>query len=155
MSNAFAGLIESLSVRVNVNLAIEDNVKVRADFDEFALLIEHLPGPDQVLLAAAIAEVPAGNRLELYRGVLKGQFIFGQTQGASLALDPAEKFICLQILQPLLVLTKDNFPDLVENFLNQAEFWRRRCQSLAETPEDSQEADQPSLSPTEANFLWI
>ena len=89
MSNAFAGLIEALSIRVNVNLAIEDGVKVQADFDDFALLIEHLPGPDQVLLAAAIADVPEGNRLELYRGLLKGQFLFGGTQGASLALDPA------------------------------------------------------------------
>jgi hypothetical protein len=155
MSSAFAGLIASLSARINVELAIEDDVKVRADFDDFALLMEYLPGSDQVLLAASIAEVAAGNRLELYRDILQGQFIFRQTQGASLALDPAEKFICLQILQPLLALTKDNFPDLVENFLNLAEFWRGRCLSWAETSEDGQEAGQPSPAHPGVEFLRI
>ena len=155
MSNAFAGLIEALSARVNVELAIEDGDKVQADFDDFALLIQHLPGADQVLLAVSVAEVPADRRLELYRDILTGQFLFERTQGASLALDPAEKFICLQILQPLLVLTKDNFPDLVENFLNQAEFWRGRCLSWAETSEDGLEAGQPSPAHPGVEFLRI
>jgi hypothetical protein len=144
MSNAFAGLIEALSVRVNVKLAIEDNVKVRADFDNFALLIEHLPESDQVLLAVAIAEAPEGGSLELYREILKGQFLFSLTQGASLSLDQAEKFICLQLLQPLISLTRDNFPDLVENFLNRADFWRQRCLTSAE-PEESPEAVSPGV----------
>ena len=153
MPDAFAGLIEALSARLNAPLAIEGVVKVQADFDDFALFIEYLPGSDQVLLAAAIAEVPERNRLELYRGLLMGQFLFGRTQGASLALDPAEEFISLQVLQPLSALTRDNFPDLVENFLNLADSWRQRCLSLAE-PEESFEDDQPPLpTPAGSDFL--
>ena len=151
MSNAFAGLIEALSARVNVELAIEDGDKVQADFDDFALLIQHLPGADQVLLAVSVAEVPADRRLELYRDILTGQFLFERTQGASLALDPAEEFICLQTLQPLLGLTRDNFPGLVENFLNLAEFWRRRCLTVAEPPEEAL-ADGPP-APAGPDFL--
>ena len=156
MSNAFAGLIEALSIHVNVKLAIENDVKVQADFDDFALLIEYLPGPDQVLLAAAIADIPEGNRLALYRDILKGQFIFKETLGASLALDPAEQFICLQTLQPLPALTRDTFPGLVENFLNVAELWRKRCLPPTE-PESSPEAGlpSPSSSPEAPGFLRV
>jgi len=153
MSNAFAGLIKALSARVNVELAIEDSVRVKADFDNFALHIEHLAGGDQVLLAVSIAEVPAEGRQELYRELLQGQFLFGRTHGASLALDPAEEFICLQILQPILELTQDNFPDLVETFLNLAEFWRQRCLTVSESPAGRLADDQPSPAPADPGFL--
>ena len=114
-----------------------DGTKVHVDFDDFALLIEYFPQAGQVLLASAVAEVPERGRAGLYKTLLQGHFLFGRTGGASLALDPAGKFICLQIAQSIAALTPDNFPDLVENFLNQAGEWRRRClEAGREEPDD-------------------
>ena len=147
MGSAFAGLIEALSLKVNTSLEIEDGVKVRVNFDDFALLITYLPGSERVLMAVAVADVPEGGvRLELYRELLRGNFLFGRTYGAALALDPAERFICLQAAQPLLTLTRDNFPDLVENFLSLAGEWRGRCLELSRSAAEEEPAAEQAVA---------
>ena len=132
MENAFAGLIQSLSAQLQVELEIKDNIKAHVNFDDIALLIEHLPEAEQVLLAAPVADVPANGREYLYRALLQGQYIFAGTLGATLALDKEESFVCLQIAPSLRALTRENFPALVENFLNMVEHWRRRCLEIAQ-----------------------
>jgi hypothetical protein len=145
MDNSLTGLIAALSARIGRSLEVMDGTKVHVDFDDFALLIEYFPQAGQLLLASAVAEVPKRGRAGLYKTLLQGHFLFGRTGGAALALDPAEKFICLQITLPITSLTSDSFPGLVENFLNQAGEWRQRCleagreemEDLAETATES------------------
>ena len=142
MDNSLAGLIAALSARIGQQLEVVDGTKVHADFDDFALLIEYFPQAGQLLLAAAVAEVPERGRAGLYKNLLQGHFLFSRTGGAVLALDPAEQFICLQITQPINPLTPDSFPTLVENFLNQAGQWRRRC--LEAGREELEDAAEPA-----------
>jgi hypothetical protein len=137
MSNIFAGLIGALSATIGHTLEIAKETTVHADFDDFALLIEFFPASGQVLLAVPVADVPpasetGGGRESLYRELLQGHYLFAGTHGAALALDPEGRFVCLQLLQHINALTRDNFPVLVENFLNQAEEWRRRCLAAGE-----------------------
>ena len=135
MENAFSGLIQSLSVQLQVELEIRDNSKVHVNFDDIALLIEHLPEAEQLLLAAPVADVPARGREELYRALLQGQYVFAETMGATLALDHEERFVSLQMAPALRALTRENFPALVENFLNMVDYWRRRCLEITERTE--------------------
>jgi hypothetical protein len=145
MDNSLTGLITALSARIGQRLEVVDGTKVHADFDDFALLIEYFPQAGQVLLVSAVAEVPERGRTGLYKTLLQGHFLFGRTGGATLALDPAEKFICLQITQPITTLTPDSFPGLVENFLNQAGEWRQRClEAGREELEESKELAEPA-----------
>lgn len=132
MKTAFTGLVSALSAKVKYDLKILDGVRVHVNFDDFALLVEYLPEAEQVLLAASVAEVPPDGREALYRALLQGQFLFVGTKGASLALDPEESFISLQVIRDMSALTLDNFPLLVEGFLNEAEKWSVRCQELTQ-----------------------
>jgi hypothetical protein len=151
MENAFTALIQALSARVGTTLEITDDGTVHVDFDATPLLIKHLADAEQILLAAPVAEVPAAGREGLYRALLQGQYIFAGTRGATLALDAEERFVCLQMAPSLHALTLENFPVLVENFLNMADHWRARCQEATEGETGSGEA----ASAPEAGMLRI
>ncbi|MCL1889253.1 MAG: type III secretion system chaperone, partial [Desulfovibrionaceae bacterium] len=131
MENAFSSLIQTLSAQLRTQLAIREGGKVHVNFDDIALLIEHLPDAEQLLLIAPVADIPATGREDLYRELLQGQYVFAKTSGATLALDDNESFVCLQIAPSLRALTTENFSGLVENFLNMAEYWRGRCLTAA------------------------
>ena len=137
MDNAFAGLVRALSLKVRHELEITGGVKVYVDFDDFALRIEYLPEAEQLLLAAPIFDVPATGREALYRALLQGNFLFVGTHGTTLALDNKESFITLQLFRDMAALTQDNFPLLVEGFLNAAQEWRDRCLALGGKAEGS------------------
>lgn len=137
MENAFTGLINALSAVLDCKLSIEDGIKAHVDFDGFPLLMRYLPETEQLLLAAPIAETPAEGREALYPALLRAQFLFVETRGAALALDPEEGFVSLQLLKDMTALTQDNFPTLVEGFLNVAEEWSARCRAPAQTGESA------------------
>ena len=151
MENAFSGLIEALSGQLRTRLEFKAGNKVHVNFDDIPLLIEHLADAEQVLLVAPLADVPAEGREGFYRALLQGQYIFAETRGATLALDNDESFVCLQMAPSLRALTRENFPSLVENFLNMADYWRGRC--LAAAGEDAA-APAPEAAP-EAHMLRI
>jgi hypothetical protein len=155
MENAFTGLIQALSAQLQTPLEIRDNNKVHVNFDNIALLIEHLPDAEQLLLVAPIADVPPGDREAFYRSLLQGHYIFAGTRGATLALDANEHFVCLQMVPSRRALTKENFPTLVENFLNTVDHWRARCLATAER--ESRERGSPPAQPSapEAGMLRI
>jgi len=150
MDNAFAGLVKALSDHLGAKLEIADDVKVRVNFDDIALLIEHLADGEQVLLAAPVALVPAAGREDFYRRLLQGQHVFAETRGATLSLDAEASFVSLQMAPSLRALTKENFPGLVENFVALVEYWNKRCLEPAEVgerPETSMPA--PESAPGE------
>jgi hypothetical protein len=137
MNDVFKSLIESLSLKLDMEITLADEQRAEVDFDGFALLIESLPDAGQILLAASIAAVPEGEdeRLRLYRELLKGQFLFAGTQGATLAIDENETFVSLQIAPYTAALTRENFPVLVESFVDMAETWYGRCTAAGATEE--------------------
>ena len=154
MQNAFTGLIQALSAQLKSRLEIADGSKVHVNLDDNALLIEYLPNAEQLLLAVPVSDVPATGREKLYRELLQAQFIFAGTRGATLALDQEERFVCLQMAPSVHALTRENFPVLVENFLNMADHWRKRCQEIAD--EGAEESGTPAPEPTpEAGMLRI
>jgi hypothetical protein len=132
MNDVFKSLIEALSLKLDMEIALADELRAEVDFDGFALLIESRPEAEQILLAASIAAIPEDEdaRLRLYRDLLKGQFLFAETQGATLAIDENEGFVSLQIAPHAAALTRENFPVLVEGFVDMAETWYERCTAL-------------------------
>ena len=161
MENAFTGLIQALSATLQTKLEIRENSTVHVNFDNIALLIEHLPDAEQLLLIAPLADVPRAGREGFYRELLQAQYAFAKTSGATLALDGKESFVSLQIAPSLHALTTENFPALVENFLNMAEHWRARCLEAAERGGGTgvgtgSGAAAPASEPTlEANMIRI
>ena len=147
MANAFAGLIKGLSAHLRVQLEIEDESTVHVSFDGIPLILEHLLEAEQILLAAPIVDMPAEGGDALCRELLKGHYLFAGTRGATLALDADENFVCLQIAPSMRALTPENFPALVENFLNVAETWRERLQTGLPAEGAREKTAEPAAPP--------
>ncbi|MDR1947270.1 MAG: type III secretion system chaperone [Desulfovibrio sp.] len=126
----FQSLIRSLSETVGVPCEITDEEQISCNFDRFPVLIQYLPGAEQVLLAVPAAEVTAENREALYRELLHGQYMFQLTGGCTLSLDEEARFVCLQVAKDIRSLTPENFIVCMENFLHIAEYWQKRCEGF-------------------------
>lgn len=107
------------------------------DFDDLPVMFEYLEGNEQILIAVPVAQVPDENREVFYAGLLQGQFLFHGTGGATLALDPKEEFVNLQIVRDLQTLTPPDFIVLVEGFLQTADFWAKRCAETGAKPSEA------------------
>jgi hypothetical protein len=132
MQAHFTRLIRALASRLGQESpADEAETRFFFDFENCPLLIEHLAAPRQLLLAAPVAELPEGNRAALAMALLKGQHLFHKTAGATLSVDPNERFVGLAVAKELEILTPENFPGLVENFLQVADTWREFVEGFA------------------------
>ncbi|MDR1110994.1 MAG: type III secretion system chaperone [Deltaproteobacteria bacterium] len=155
MENAFTGLIQALSSQLRTPIEIKDNCKVHVNFDAVALLIEHLADAEQVLLVAPVADVPSTGLEAFYRDLLQGQYVFAETSGATLAIDKDERFVSLQMAPSLRALTIENFPTLVENFVNMVERWRMRCLEASERETKQNETDYALEHTSDSTMMRI
>jgi hypothetical protein len=142
MKQHFVNLIDVLSATVGTRIEIGSESRVFCDFDEFPVLIEFLESAEQILLAVSLGTPPERNREEFYRKLLQGQYLFHQTGGATLALDVEGRFVTLQAVKDIRVLTAQNFPVFMENFLRVAEYWHGQCQGEPQAVSGAGEQDE-------------
>lgn len=103
-----------------------DQLDITLRMGDFLLMFSYLADAQQVLVTTCIADLPEENREAMYLQLLKGQYFFKETRGATLSVDEESHFVTLQLVRHLTLLTPQNFPVLVENFLQTALVWRDR-----------------------------
>ena len=103
-----------------------DRLDTTVRIGDFLLMFSYLGDAQQVLVTTCVADLPEENRETLYLELLKGQYFFKETRGATLSVDEGSHFVTLQLVRHLTLLTPQNFPVLVENFLQTALYWRNR-----------------------------
>lgn len=103
-----------------------DKLDITLRIGDFLLMFSYLADAQQVLVTTCIADLPEENREAIYLQLLKGQYFFKETRGATLSVDEESHFVTLQLVRHLTLLTPQNFPVLVENFLQTALVWRER-----------------------------
>ena len=135
MQNHFERLVESLTADYGAAVSrSEDGLDLTVEAGAFLLMFSYLAEAEQMLVSTCVAELPAEGRERLYFRLLNGQYFFRETAGATLAVDPEERFVTLQLVRHLAGLTPENFPLLVEHFLQAALLWRNRIEADSETP---------------------
>lgn len=123
---------ETLARTLATTLGMED-VDIVDDSATFAMdgylvLMALLPQAEQVLLSTVVAELSAATPREaLYGTLLRGQHFFAHTQGATLSMDDAGRYIVLQRVDALRALDVTAYPVLVDRFMQIADIWRERC----------------------------
>jgi hypothetical protein len=130
MQNFFRALMLNMSETLNVPMEFDTETQASVNLGSFPLLIQYLPGAEQMLAAAPIAEVAVENREKFYQALLQGQYLFKYTGGGTLSLDPEGRFVCLQVCQDIRMLNEESCVALLENFLRIAEYWQRRCMNI-------------------------
>lgn len=140
MQNYFQELIENLSKELEAPLTSSQNhTEYVLEAGAFLLMFHYLSEAKQMLIATCVAELPVNGKEKLYFSLLNGQYFFKETAGATLAVDNDEKFITLQLVQPLSIIEPENFSLIVEHFLQAALLWRSRCADMQKAADSSEE----------------
>jgi hypothetical protein len=141
MQQHFDRLVQSVASSLGQEVQADaGETRILFDFEDFPMLVEYMPESEKVLLAVPIADLPPDGREALFLNLLQGNYLFHRTMGATLGVDVDSEFINLQIATDISVLTNENFPILMENFLSMAETWRNEVANLDAVPETAGEA---------------
>ncbi|MCZ0944080.1 MAG: type III secretion system chaperone [Gammaproteobacteria bacterium] len=102
-------------------MAFDDQQRCNLMFDDVPVSLELSGGEDSLYIYSVLGPEPAEGAKELYSELLKANYAFAQTGGATLALDPGGGGIVLMREEPLEILHLPQLEALIENFVNTAE----------------------------------
>lgn len=151
MSATFAHMVQELSGILKINhLTMDSQTQCTLNIDGFIVLIQYIAESEQILVACTLGAVPDsdshGTQETLYRLLLQGQFLFKETAGATLAVDPENTFVVLQLVRSMVELGRDSLYSVLETFLNVAVFWRTRLETETALPTDNSLSDAAVLT---------
>lgn len=106
-------------------MLLEEDGSAVLMLDEIVVNLELDEAADRLLMYASLGR-PAGGREALYKALLRGNFLWGATGGATLSLDPAEGDVMLQQAATASTLDGTALEGLLEGFANAAESWAGR-----------------------------
>ncbi len=130
MDTFFEQLVARLAQELGISPPAVEDGTVTLSLDSYVLLILRLDKPRQVLLSASIAQIAPGKSSEVCRAIAGGQYFFHQTQGATLAVDPDERFVVLQRIDSADAIDAECYVSIVEHFLRVADHWRVRIDAI-------------------------
>jgi hypothetical protein len=105
------------------------------------LHMEYFEDEDLLVIVAALEPVPKDKQLAVYTSLLKGNFMWQGTFGATLALHPESGAIAVQHKLVAAAIEPVNFQGLIDGFDGLCRHWRGQIASLLE---DSAAKEQPA-----------
>ena len=121
-------LLNSLGIAMGLQqLAFDEQGCARLMFDgKLAVNLEHEAGSAVLQMYSVVGELPPEDREVLYAMLLKANLFGGETQGATLAVDPLQHEIVLCRTVALEGLPAAAFAAQVEAFVSTTEHWQQR-----------------------------
>ena len=108
--------------------------------DGVVLNVDYFEAADVFSLYTTVAEIPAQNRLAAFESMLRANFGWEETGGATLALDSTGELALLTAEIPVDGLDLPVMLDRIETFSRLAWSWSKKINALAE----ESEAAEPS-----------
>lgn len=109
-----------------LRLGAEDNSCVLVFDGDLLLNIEFDEASERLVFSIYLDELPRDNAAPLLRELLGANLYWHRTRGATLCLEENTDGLLLVHASSVLELDNGAFETLVENLLDQAEYWRRR-----------------------------
>ena len=103
------------------DLAFDDEQRCNLMFDDVAVSLEVGAGDSSLYIYSVLGPEPALDAEQRFAELLKANYAFAQTGGATLALDPAGGGIVLMREEPLETLRLPRLESVIEDFVNVAE----------------------------------
>lgn len=147
----FSELIADFGARLNMEIESDADGIYTFDVEGMTFTIHDLASLDQVAFTGDLGQPPPENPTGLYRLVLEGQYLFQETQGATISINPETgNFTFCRSLE-LNATNADTFFATAEQFINVLEAWQKIIQNYrAADPAPAVEASEPF---PQSNFL--
>ena len=137
-------LLEALSETIEVELAFDEDGMASFSADGMSVTLRNLPEAGGIVIEGDLGLPPPENLTGLYKTVLESQYLFRDTVGATISIDPSTgRFTLCRVLMTQL-LDKTSFIEAVGRFLSTQEVWTKFVQNYRE--------EAPAPAPTETIF---
>lgn len=113
------------------DLAPDDEGYCCLSFDELTTHLQYDAEADEVLLFIRLGEIDDDEPTMLYEAMLAANLFWQGTGGATLALQPEDGMVYLNISRPMRVLDVRGFEKLLERFIEAAEHWQEQIEAGA------------------------
>ncbi len=125
------------------DLSFDENGYCCLILDDFVINLEVADNGDIIYFYSNVGETPSDNREAFYEMLLQANFLFCQTNGATLGISREANFVLLSYQVNTSGLDLSRFTRIVENFANTVEMWSNKLSEFSsETvvpPGDSEE----------------
>lgn len=128
----------------NCALEFDGNITVTFEYHE---------PTSQMLLTAVLGTPPAEGAEPLLRELMAGNLSEFLQLGVALGLDEASQCIVLMQGRPVQELDDPTFEKMVERFIDRAEFWQQRIESLGTSASPQPQAQVNKLVPDGAHIF--
>lgn len=144
----FPELITDFASRLGMTLESTPDGVYTFDVEGMAFAIHDLSTVDAVAFTGDLGQPPPENPEGLYRLALEAQYLFQNTQGATLSINPENGNFTLCRTLGLTALDVESFFVAAEQFVNTLEVWGKIVQNYrAIVAQPSNAEDEATLNP--------
>ena len=117
-------LVRHFGEKLGIDLAFEEG-SCAFEADGSLIAIHDLPEIDTIVISGDLGEPPPERLENLYKTLLEANYLFRETSGSTISLDPETGRFSLCRVVLCQVTDDDSFFDAVERFVNGVESWSR------------------------------
>ena len=150
----FADLISEFADKYHLEgLEVTDNIAAGLEIDGRNMLIMHDQEHAQVLVIGELGPVPEQGRQKIAETLLKANYLFIGTGGATLCLNPSSDLYELQLPIKLKDLTVDEFSTLFEEMIENLHTWWVLLADVDENAENQSDSQSDDAEYGSSNSL--
>jgi hypothetical protein len=129
--DAFRDLLASFGASLGLpELAPDDEGYCALRFDDLEVHLQYEPEEDELLVFTRLGEIDDDEPAELYGRMLAANLFWQGTGGATLGVQPEDGMVFLSRKVAMRALDDAKFRQLLEQFVNTGDDWRREVESF-------------------------
>lgn len=128
----FHGLLRGLGTDLDLaEILAEDGLSCSFLFDgDLAVNIGYIADSDSLLIFSSLGAIETGREADIHAEMLKANYLFADTGGGSLGIEPDSGGAALSYRRALEGLDQDMFENLVAQFAEAGTAWMERIKEL-------------------------
>lgn len=125
-------LIKAFGQKIGLELELDESHSCTFEADNTQITLTYLPETEEIMLLGRLAVLPVEGREPLLLQLLRANYLFNSTHGATLSINPETDEIALCKMLPCMVVDDSSFYTLLEHFVNTAELYANIINTYAE-----------------------
>ena len=139
-------IIKKFGKKIGIDIAPSDEGVYMFEVDQMLVTFHVMPELDTIVLTGDIGEPPPEKLENLYKTMLQAQYLFQNTYGATISLNPeTNRFVLCKALS-CKILDDDSFFGETEQFINTLDVWVKLVKNFRDAASLAEETGMPMPS---------
>ena len=139
-------IIKKFGKKIGIDIEPSDEGVYMFEVDQMLVTFHVMPELDTIVLTGDIGEPPPEKLENLYKTMLQAQYLFQNTYGATISLNPeTNRFVLCKALS-CKILDDDSFFGETEQFINTLDVWVKLVKNFRDAASLSEETGTPMPS---------